>query len=51
MHMASQFTAACLQLNSKRTIDDNLPEVTDLLDEAIGAGAYFITLPECTGMM
>ena len=51
MHMASQFTAACLQLNSKRTIDDNLPEVTDLLDEAIGAGADFITLPECTGMM
>ncbi len=49
--MASRFTAACLQLNSKRDIRDNIPEIATLLDEAAGAGADFITLPECTGLM
>ena len=49
--MASQFTAACLQLNSKRDIKDNIPEIAMLLDDAVGAGADFITLPECTGLM
>ncbi len=49
--MATRFTAACLQLNSKRNIKDNIPEITTLLDEAVKAGADFITLPECTGLM
>ena len=49
--MASRFTAACLQLNSKRDIKDNIPEITTLLDDAVGAGADLITLPECTGLM
>jgi len=49
--MASVFRAACLQLNSKRDIDDNIPEITALLEEAVHAGADFVTLPECTGMI
>ena len=49
--MAFRFTAACLQLNSKRDIKDNIPEITTLLDHAVGEGADFITLPECTGLM
>ncbi|MDG2034116.1 MAG: carbon-nitrogen hydrolase family protein [Rhodospirillales bacterium] len=49
--MASRFTAACLQLNSKRDIKDNISEITTLLDDAVGAGADLITLPECTGLM
>ncbi len=49
--MESRFTAACLQLNSKRDIKDNIPEITALLDDAVRAGADLITLPECTGLM
>ena len=49
--MVTRFTAACLQLNSKRNIKDNIAEITTLLDDAVGAGADFITLPECTGLM
>ena len=49
--MANRFTAACLQLNSKRNIRDNIPEITKLLDDAVRAGADFITLPECAGLL
>ena len=49
--MVTRFTAACLQLNSKRNIKDNIAEITTLLDDAIETGADFITLPECTGLM
>ena len=49
--MFPQFTAACLQLNSKRNISENIPEITKLLDEATSIDADFITLPECTGLL
>jgi len=45
------FTAACVQLNSKRTLDENLPTIRDLIVEAASRGADFITLPECSGAM
>ena len=49
--LVSRFLAACIQLNSKRNIEENLPDILCLVDEAIGDGAKFISLPECTGMM
>ena len=49
--METHFTAACLQLNSKRNIEDNIPEITTLMDDAVRMDADFITLPECTGLM
>jgi predicted amidohydrolase len=45
------FTAACVQLNSKRTLDENLPDILKLILEAASRGADFITLPECSGAM
>ena len=45
------FTAACVQLNSKRTLDENLPDIRKLILEAASRGADFITLPECSGAM
>ena len=47
----SRFTAACIQLNSKRDIKDNILDIATLLDGAVDAKADFITLPECTGLM
>jgi len=49
--MVSSFLAACIQLNSKRDIEENLPDILCFVDEAIGGGAKFISLPECSGMM
>jgi predicted amidohydrolase len=45
------FKAACVQLNSKRTLDENLPTIRDLILDAAARGADFITLPECSGAM
>jgi predicted amidohydrolase len=48
---AAPFTAACVQLNSKRTLDENLPTIRELILDAASRGADFITLPECSGAM
>jgi deaminated glutathione amidase len=45
------FTAACVQLNAKRELADNLPVIRDLIRDAAGRGADFITTPECSGAM
>ena len=46
-----KFTAACVQLNSRRDLADNLPTIRDLILQAADKGADFITLPECSGAM
>ncbi len=46
-----KFTAACVQLNSKRTVEENLPAIERLIKQAAASGAQFITLPECSGAM
>jgi len=48
---AAKFTTACVQLNSKRTLAENLPTIRELILEAAARGAHFITLPECSGAM
>jgi predicted amidohydrolase len=45
------FTAACVQLNAKRTLAENLPDIEDLIRAAAARGAHFITTPECSGAM
>ena len=45
------FTAACVQLNAKRDLADNLPVIRDLIRAAAAKGAHFITTPECSGAM
>ncbi len=45
------FTAACVQLNSRRDLAENLPTIRDLILQAADKGADFITLPECSGAM
>ena len=49
--MSATFTAACVQLNAKREIEANLPDISELVAGAVDQGADFITLPECTGMI
>ena len=49
--MASSFTAACVQLNAKRDVQANLPEIRAGILDAAGQGAALITLPECTAML
>ncbi|NQV54229.1 MAG: carbon-nitrogen hydrolase family protein [Rhodospirillales bacterium] len=49
--MTASFTAACIQLNSKRDIAANLPDIKSLILEAASTGADLITLPECTAML
>ena len=49
--MASSFIAACVQLNAKREVDANLPDIRAGILDAAGQGASFITTPECTAMM
>ena len=49
--MASSFIAACVQLNAKREVEANLPEIRAGILDAAGQGASLITLPECTAMM
>jgi len=46
-----KFIAACVQLNSKRTVEENLPTIETLIKQAAAKGAQFITLPECAGAM
>ncbi|MCG8491637.1 MAG: carbon-nitrogen hydrolase family protein [Sneathiellales bacterium] len=45
------FTAACVQLTSSETPSENLKASSELILEAIGAGADFIATPEVTNMM
>ena len=45
------FTAACVQLNAKRDLADNLPVIRDLIRDAAARGAKFIVTPECSGSM
>ena len=49
--MASSFIAACVQLNAKRELEANQPEIRAGILDAAGQGATFITTPECTAMM
>lgn len=46
-----QFTAACLQTNVQDDISANIRAIDALIDEAVGAGADFILLPENTFVM
>ena len=49
--MASSFVAACVQLNAKRELEANLPNIRAGILDAAGQGAALITLPECTAML
>ena len=49
--MTASFIAACVQLNAKREVEANLPEIRAGILEAAGRNATFITTPECTTMM
>ena len=49
--MSVRFIAACIQLNSKRDIEANIPNILSLIDDALGRDAEFISLPECTCMI
>ena len=49
--MSTNFTAACIQLNSKRTLAEDVPSIIEYVDLAIAKNADLILLPECTGMM
>ena len=48
---AAKFTAACVQLNSKREVEATLPAIRAGIEEASSKGAGLISLPECTSMM
>ncbi|MCP5366868.1 MAG: carbon-nitrogen hydrolase family protein [Hyphomicrobiales bacterium] len=49
--MPQTFTAACLQLTSRREVEDNLPIIRDLARRARADGADLILTPENTGFM
>ena len=49
--MASSFVAACVQLNAKRELEANLPDIRAGILDAAGQSASLITLPECTAML
>lgn len=49
--MTSKFTVACIQTNSAREIAPNIEFVLSQIKAARDAGADFITMPECVGMM
>ena len=50
-NMAEKFTVACVQTTSARDIASNIPVNADFVRRARDAGADFITLPECVGML
>ena len=45
------FTAACVQLNSKRTLDENLPTIRDLIVEAQEMVAQLVELLAVLGVL
>lgn len=47
----STFKAACIQNTATRDIPANIAWVCDRIDEAVGAGAEFIALPETVGLI
>ena len=47
----SKFTAACIQLTSGTDPEENLKTSSELIEQAISAGADFISTPEVTNMM
>ena len=49
--MAASLIAACVQLNAKRDVEANLPDIRTGILNAADRGATFITTPECTAMM
>ena len=44
--MSTNFTAACIQLNSKRTLAEDVPSIIEYVDLAIAKNADLILLPE-----
>lgn len=49
--MAGTFTAACLQITSRREVEDTLADVSDLVRRTRDGGADLILTPENTGFM
>ena len=49
--MTNLFKAACIQNTAGRDIRANIAWVCDAIDEAAGAGADFITMPETVGLI
>ena len=49
--MSKSFLTACIQLNSKQNFQANIPDILSLIDDSLGHGAKFISLPECTCMV
>ena len=49
--MAKSFTVACVQTNSGADMDANVEAAVALVQEARGAGADFIMMPENVGLM
>lgn len=47
----SDFTAACVQLRSSKSVADNLEQSADLIRQAANAGAQFIQTPEMTNVL
>jgi len=47
----STFTAACVQITSRTDVHDNLKVTTDLIRQAVDAGADFIATPEVTNLL
>jgi len=47
----TKFTAACIQLTSGADPEENLKVSSALIEEAIAAGADFVSTPEVTNMM
>lgn len=47
----SQFTAACVQLRSSKSVVGNLEQSSDLIRQAAAAGAQYIQTPEMTNVL
>ena len=47
----SSFRAACIQLNSYRSAEENMDNIVKLFDFAVKNDSDFVTLPGVAGMM
>lgn len=47
----SEFTAACVQLRSSKTVAENITQSEDLIRQAASAGADYIQTPEMTNVL
>ena len=49
--MGERFTAACIQMCSTRSVEENAAHAEDLVREAAGKGAHYVQTPEMTGLI